>query len=75
MLKYILSRAIVLAVAVGVICVVMLHVSYRPVRDGKLYLERANSTSTFIREGSTGIHHIRADNLEMAVYTQGFAHA
>ena len=50
-------------------------VSYPPVRDGKLFLKHAQSESTLLREKQNGIHHIRADNLVMASYTQGFAHA
>ena len=52
-----------------------LHVSYPPVRDGRLFLTHIDSESTLLREKENGIHHIRADNLKMASYTQGFAHA
>lgn len=54
---------------------IYLNIIYQPVRDGQLYLKNAESESTLLREKSNGIHHIRADNLKMAVYTQGFAHA
>lgn len=61
-----------LAIAVSI----WLNVAYVPVREGDLYLERANGTATLLREGGdSGIHHIRADDLRMAVYMQGFAHA
>lgn len=64
-----------MVIAAAIIAVVMLNTSYIPVRDGKLYLSKANSTATLIREFDTGIHHIKADSSEMAMYTQGFAHA
>ena len=38
-------------------------------------LKRAGSHATLIRSGPHKIHHIKAQNHNMAVYTQGFAHA
>ena len=71
MLKFSLY-AVLLALAGSI----WLNVAYVPVREGDLYLERANSSATLVREGGdSGIHHIRADDLQMAVYMQGFAHA
>jgi acyl-homoserine lactone acylase PvdQ len=39
------------------------------VRTGTLYLESAMGKATFIREASTGIHHIKADSKLLALYT------
>jgi len=44
--------------------ILWIHIQYIPVRDGIIYLEKANSTSFLLREKETGIHHIRADSLE-----------
>jgi len=44
-------------------------ICFIPVRDGRLYLTKAYEQSTLLRERDTGIHHIRADTLKMAVYT------
>lgn len=33
----------------------MIEISYIPVRDGRLYLSRANSTVTLLREYANGI--------------------
>ena len=45
-----------------------LFVSYPPVRDGKLYLNRANSTSVLTRD-ELGVHFIEAESILMAAYT------
>lgn len=63
MLKLILGRLICLLVASIFLGCLFLMVVYTPVRDGKLYLTRAKSHATLLREGENGIHHIRADNL------------
>ena len=75
MIKTIIRRSIFLVIVGTMIAIVMLNISYIPVREGKLYLKNANSTSTLLREFETGIHHIKADSYEEAVYAQGFAHA
>ena len=55
---------------------VWLHIIYTPLRTGEVHLKRASSSSTLVREGAnSGIIHIKADTVEMAAYTQGFAHA
>ena len=53
----------------------MIHISYIPVRKGRLYLKNADTTITLLREKDTGIQHIEAESLEMAIYAQGFGHA
>lgn len=58
-----------------ILAFVLLHISYIPVRDGKLYLKQAKGTATLLREAETGIQHIDADTVEMAAYAQGFGHA
>ena len=75
LVQTLICRIVALIVIIVIIAFVYLHTSYIPVRDGKLYLGRANSTVTLLREGATGFHHIEADSIEMAAYTQGFAHA
>ena len=75
MIKTIIRRSIFLVIVGTMVAIVMLNISYIPVREGKLYLKNANSTSTLLREFETGIHHIKADSYEEAVYAQGFAHA
>ena len=68
MLKLILGRLICLLVASILVGCLFLMVSYTPVRDGKLYLNRALGQATLLREGENGIHHIRADSLQVAIY-------
>jgi len=68
--KGLLAVAAVIAAIVGYV-----HYSYLPVRKGRIFLERANSTVVIVREAPHMIHHIYAESLEMAVYAQGFAHA
>jgi len=55
--------------------VYVIHLQYVPLSKGEIYLKRANGTATLLREAPHGIHHIHADSLEMAFYTQGFATA
>ena len=52
-----------------------IYFAYFMVEDGTLHLKRAGSHATLLRQGPHKIHHIQAQNLDMAVYTQGFAHA
>ena len=68
-------KPVALVAILLIVGVVVLHVIYTPVRDGTVYLTKASSTATLLREAGTGIHHIEADSIEMAAYTQGFAHA
>ena len=49
--------------------------AYIPVRDGKLYLSKANNTASILRERDTGIIHIKSDDRITTMYAQGFAHA
>ena len=42
---------------------------YIPVTDGVLHLKRAKSESVLMRQAPHGIQHVRADSLEMALYT------
>jgi len=41
-----------------IVAFILLHISYIPIRDGKLYLRNAESTATLLREADTGIQHI-----------------
>ena len=75
MIKTLIRRAIFLVIATALVAIVMLNISYIPVRDGKLFLKNAEGATTLLREFDTGIHHIKAESYEQAVYTQGFAHA
>jgi len=74
-IKQLVGRIFAITIISIIVGVIFLHISYIPVRDGKLYLKRASSASTLLREAETGIHHIEADTMEMIAYTQGFAHA
>ena len=65
----------VLVAALVTLALVFIHIQYIPVRQGKLYLSRANSSAVLLREAPHAQHHIHSDSLEMAIYTQGFAHA
>ena len=75
MFKLLVGNAIVLAAAAAFLGCFALMILYTPVRDGTIHLKRASEISTFLREQDTGIHHIKAGSLNMAIYTQGFAHA
>ena len=52
-----------------------LYFAYFMVEDGTLHLMRAGLHATLLRQGPHKIHHIKAQSLDMAVYTQGFAQA
>lgn len=75
MIKQITIGLAIVVVSTVLFGIFLLNVSFIPVRDGRLYLPRANSTATLLREYKHGVHHIKGDSLEMAVYTQAFAHA
>jgi len=60
--KGLLAVAAVIAAILGYV-----HYSYLPVRKGRIFLERANSTVVIVREAPYMIHHIYAESLEMAV--------
>ena len=75
MFKKFVCTTILIVVLSGLFAVCMINLNYRPVRSGKLFLESASGNSSLFREYETGIHHIRAENYNGAVYTQGFAHA
>lgn len=66
-----------MSVVIGAACfaIVMLIIVSRPLQDGVIHLKNASSKATLLTEGDTGFQHIEADNLEMAMYTQGYAHA
>jgi hypothetical protein len=67
-LKIFIFKSSFVFLALILFIILMLNVSYIPVRDGYLYLKRANSTVFLYREHKYGIHHIKADTIEMAVY-------
>ena len=73
--RTLLGRVLALSLIALIAAFVLLHISYIPVRDGKLYLKHANSTATLLREADSGMQHIKADTVAMAVYAQGFGHA
>ena len=75
MINYILGKLICLVSGIILVSSFMLMIFYTPVRDGEIRLSRATESASLLREGGTGIHHIKADSLSMALYTQGFAHA
>ena len=75
MLSLLVGRVVFVAAAAAFFGCFALMILYTPVRDGMIHLKRANEASTFVREQDTGIHHIKAESLNMAIYTQGFAHA
>ena len=69
------TRVIFLIIIVTLLGCLSLMILYTPVRDGTIHLKRASESSTFLREQDTGIHYIKAESYNMAIYTQGFAHA
>jgi acyl-homoserine lactone acylase PvdQ len=74
-LRQFISYLSITALSVSILGAAYYWACFIPVRDGRLFLTKAFGQSTLLRERDTGIHHIRADTLQMAVYTQGFAHA
>lgn len=48
---------------------------YKERTNGTIYLEGAPGVASITRETDNGIAHIRGENLQSAMYAQGFAHA
>jgi acyl-homoserine lactone acylase PvdQ len=68
-------RTSILAISICGLGLATLFMAYQPLREGTVFLQKAEGNSTLVRESETGIQHIKADTLTMAVYTQGFGHA
>ena len=75
MFKELIGKIIFLVAVSTLFGCFSLMVLYTPIRDGTINLKRAKEESSFLREQDTGIHHIKADSINMAIYPQGFAHA
>ena len=58
--KNCIFSTICLSIISLLLLVIWVHISYIPVREGTLYLEKANGSSTLLREKNTGIHHIKS---------------
>ena len=61
----------IMSVALGLLASLLykgIQYASAPVGSGHLYLQRANSTASLITEMDTGIQHIDADDVYMAVY-------
>lgn len=61
--------------ALCAVAVVTLMYLYQPRVNGTIYLDNAKGIATITTEDDTGITHIRGQNLESAVFAQGYAHA
>ena len=59
----------------GAISLLSIFYVYQPKVSGTIYLRNAYGVSTITTEDATGIAHIRGDNLNAAVYGQGYQHA
>ena len=68
MVKETLLKGIGLLVLVLSVLVLSLFLVYKPLRSGELHLSHAKGEAMILREAPKGIHHIKADNLNSAVY-------
>lgn len=69
MFRKILGYLLFTIVTVVTLSIFGLHLLYKPVTTGTLYLKNAKGEAEVLRETETSIPHVYASNEAMAVYT------